>query len=289
MNTTTAPYTDTIISTFKEIAPTDPVDWQLLGIVNKDKEVYTFGNDSKIIGRAFEVVAALYIKELAEKLGYSFHESTSQTVYPDFYLKRQDGKRIAIDVKSTYRSFDRAGKTKYFKFTLGSFTSYLRDGKKNIDGNYEDYVGHYVLAFLYSRTDRFSTQKVSVENIGDIKPAFDDVEVVMMEKFRIGGDTTGSGNTDNLATFEAKSLEPFSRGAGPFAFLGQDVFDHYWRNHPRNRDSTETKQSLFRNLPAYFTWLERTQNTVFDVKDLRAKYEEYKKWVADEGLDIRVR
>lgn len=283
------PYSDDVIEKMNSILPKKPEDWQLVGIVNKDKDIYTFGNDSKIIGRAFEVVSAKYIHELADQIKYTFHESKSQTVYPDFFLENPTTKkRIAIDIKSTYREYNKKGKLLPFSFTLGSFTSYLRDGKKNIDGEYNDYDAHYVLAFLYSRTNRFNTELKSINEIDQIPPAYDNVEVIFMEKFRIGGFMPGSGNTDNLATFSATSTMPFNYGYGPFAILGRDVFDHYWRNHPKNKDTKEVKSSLFRSIPQYFTWLEQQENPPFVVSELRDRYEEYKNWVEDSQLGIRL-
>lgn len=284
------PYTDTIISTFLDILPSDPEDWQLVGIVNKDHDVFTFGNDSKIVGRAFEVVATSYIKELAAQLGYSFRESTSQTVYPDFIFEKPDGGRIAIDVKSTYRKMVGDGKTVgKFNFTLGSFTSYLRNGTKNIDGHYDDYEAHYVLAFLYSRTNRFETIKVAMDEIDRIPAAFDQVEVMFMEKYRIGGDKKGSGNTDNIATISANHVDPFNYGFGPFAALGNDVYEHYWRNYPRYTSSQEVKNSLFNDLPSYFTWLETTGSTEFNADELRTTYQKYKDFIATKDYEISLR
>lgn len=280
------PSDDPIIQNLLSILPSDKKDWQLIGIVNKDKDVFTFGNDSKIVGRAFEVVATAYIKMLADNLGYEFYESENQTVYPDFLLVKPNGRKIAIDVKSTYRKKLKNGSNSAFKFTLGSFTSYLRNNTKNIVGNYSDYDGHYVLAFLYSRTQGSSTSKQSIADLDSIKPAYDDVEVIFQEKYRLGGDKTGSGNTDNLATFSATTMEPFAQGASPFSILGEDVFNHYWRNHPRNKDSFQQKEALFKNLPDYFSWLEKQDNPPFDPAQLRKDYELYKKWVKSNGWSI---
>ena len=280
---------DAVVRTMLGLLPKDAADWQLVGIVNKDGDVFTFGNDSKIVGRAFEVVATAYVKQLADALGYTFRESEVQTQYPDFVLEKPNGRLIAIDIKSTYRSVGKRGATRAFSFTLGSFTSYLRnDGTKNIYRTYDDYDAHYVLAFLYSRTNRFETTRVPVANMDSIRPAYEDVEVAFMEKYRLAGDKTGSGNTDNLATFKATSMEPFQYGAGPFALLGPDVFEHYWRNHPRNADSAEVKSAKFKNLPAYFDWLERQDSAPFDPAQLRASYAQYKDFVADRGWTIRL-
>lgn len=281
-----ARHEDEIVTSLLGLLPKNPEDWQLIGIVNKDKDVFTFGNDSKIVGRAFEVIATSYVKELANNLGYKFHESEIQTVYPDFVLEKPNGRLIAIDVKSTYRGFDQKGNIKAFNFTLGSFTSYLRNGTKNIYGKYGDYDAHYVLAFLYSRTNRFETTKVSIGDIGSIQPAYEDVEIAFMEKYRLAGDKPGSGNTDNIGTFKSNSMEPFQYGAGPFALLGNEVFEHYWRNYPRNADTAKEKAGKFKNLPAYFDWLDRQSDSPFDADALRETYTEYKNFVAAKGWNI---
>lgn len=281
-----AKHEDKIVTSLLSLLPKDPEDWQLVGIVNKDKDVFTFGNDSKIVGRAFEVVATAYVKQLAITLGYEFHESEIQTVYPDFILKKPNGRRIAVDVKSTYRGFDTKGNATAFSFTLGSFTSFLRNGTKNISGTYDDYDSHYVLAFLYSRTNRFETTKVSIDDIGSIQPAYQDVEIAFMEKYRLAGDKPGSGNTDNIGTFKSNSMEAFQYGAGPFALLGNEVFEHYWRNYPRNADTAREKADKFKNLPAYFDWLERQADSPFDADILRETYADYKRFVSAKGWKI---
>lgn len=281
-----APYTDPIIATLLDLLPRKREDWQLVGVVNRDQDVYSFGTDSKIIGRAFEIVASVYIEQMAAALGYSFNESTNQTTYPDFFLTQPNGRRIGIDVKSTYRSLNNSGNVRPFKFTLGSFTSYLRNDTKNIEGKYSDYDSHYVLAFVYTRITDYKPVKKSIWEIDDIPSSYSDVEVIFQEKFRIGGDKTGSGNTDNLATFQSNSTEPFIYGASPFAVLGKDVFDHYWVNHPRNGDSEGVKKSLYKNLPAYFNWLSTQENPRFNHEELRERYESYKEWVLAQGWKI---
>lgn len=279
------PYTDSIIETFREILPANPEEWQLLGVVNKDKDVYTFGNDSKIIGRAFEIVATPYIKKLAEKLGYTFHESKSQTVYPDFYLEKPDGRRIAIDVKSTYRRSE----TSNFSFTLGSFTSYLRNGTKNIDGHYSDYESHYVLGFVYSRTKDFETKRVTIEELDTLSSPYEKVEIVFMEKYRIGGDKKGSGNTDNISTISANHPNAFNNGYSPFAFLGNHVYEHYWRNYPRYTMPKDEKEKLYTDLPTYFSWLEKQEDPEFSASELREKYREYQDAIEAEDYSIKIK
>ena len=278
------PYTDEVIDAFREILPDNPEEWQLLGVVNKDKDVYTFGNDSKIIGRAFEIVATPYIQQLAKDLDCTFHESKAQNIYPDFYLENNEGKRIAIDVKSTYRRSESSN----FSFTLGSFTSYLRNGTKNIDGHYNDYDKHYVLGFVYSRTKDFETKRVPIDEIDKLSSPYEEVEIIFMEKYRIGGDKKGSGNTDNISTIGANSIEAFNNGYSPFTFLGNPVFEHYWRNYPRNTMTKDEKDKLYIDLPSYFDWLESEKNPKFSATQLRAIYKEYINVIAKESYSIRI-
>lgn len=59
-----------------------------------------------------------------------------QNEYPEFTIVKESkpNRKIAIDVKSTYRKRTKKGGVEKFSFTLGSFRSYLRDpeGKKSI-------------------------------------------------------------------------------------------------------------------------------------------------------------
>lgn len=262
------PYTDKIIETITKYLPKDEKEWELVGFVNKKKEIYTFGSDSKIIGRLFEVIAFESLQRSAIELGYTLHESEKQTVYPDFYFEKQDGRKIAIDIKTTYR---RSENTK-FGFTGGSFTSFMRNGTKNIVGNYSDYDGHYILGVVYTREEKPTTGKVDFKNLESIVPAYKNIEVFVQEKYRICGDKKGSGNTDNIGTINSTSIEPFIYGAGPFSVLGDDVFNHYWKHYPRYTDSLTVKQSLYNNLEEYFEWIAKTD---------RAKSSELKKLYSD--------
>ncbi|MDU0403410.1 Type-2 restriction enzyme EcoRV [Lactococcus lactis] len=63
-----------------------------------------------------------------------------------------------------------------------------------------------------------SKGKISLKDVETIIPAYKNIEVFVQEKFRICGDKKGSGNTDNIGTIKANSIEPFVFGAGPFLF-----------------------------------------------------------------------
>lgn len=111
---------DTFIKTILEKLPQidDKDAWDLLGFVNKNKEVFPFGNDSKIIGRLFEVIVYPYLQAVAEELDYKLFESEKQTVYPDFYFLKPNGKRIALDIKTTYRLDNLIKKVRLKNFIL---------------------------------------------------------------------------------------------------------------------------------------------------------------------------
>lgn len=264
-------YTDEFIKTIYKYLPKNQSDWELVGFINKQQEIYTFGNDSKIIGRLFEIIVYPALKNTANELGYELYESKKQTVYPDYYFLKPNGKKIALDVKTTYR---KTKKSKY-GFTGGSFTSFMRDGTKNIEGNYSDYDSHYILGVVYDRVNNMTAGLVNFDDLDKIIPAYKNIEFFVQEKYRICGDKKGSGNTDNIGTIKSNRIEPFVYGAGPFSFLGSDVFQDYWMNYPRNTDSREKKDSLYTNLTGYIKWLEKKDSE--KAKEINKKYLTYLK------------
>lgn len=271
-------YTDNIIQEIKKELPKTDKDWELLGFINEKKDVYTFGHDSKIIGRLFEVIVEPVLHRVAQNLNLDLKFSTSQTVYPDFYFEDVNGRRFAVDIKSTYR---RARNS----FTQGSFTSYLRDNTKNIDGNYSLYDKHYMIMFLYDRENNPSDGVFTTTDLPSIVAAYKNVEIAVMEKHRVGGDRPGSGNTDNIGTFRSKNFEAFSYGSGPFSFLGNDCYVDYWRNYPRNTLPKIEKDQLYTDLPGYFNWLEK-KGKKQEAKDYRKKFQDYRDFNKSKGWDI---
>lgn len=131
------------------------------------------------------------LQEIAdENEGYELKKPQSQTEYPDYYYECPDGKRIAVDIKTTYPDSHK----KTIKYTLGSYTSYLQDKTKNINGTYDDYKAHYVIGFVY---DRLSNNDgvilpYSKENLDGIEPAYGNVHVWVQEKYKIVGLIEGS-------------------------------------------------------------------------------------------------
>lgn len=53
--------------------------WNFAGLINFNNTIYPFGNDSKIIGRIFEIAAREALSMAAQKLGYIYISRKSYT------------------------------------------------------------------------------------------------------------------------------------------------------------------------------------------------------------------
>ena len=273
--------TDIIIDTIQKFLPQDESEWELVGLINKKNEIYPFGNDSKILGRLFEVMLKTYLTKAAAELEFSLGEPEKQTIYPDFFFIKPNGRRIAIDVKTTYRKFTTSGNVSKFGFTEGSFTSYMRNGTKNIDGKYSDYDSHYIIGIVYTREENPTNCIKNITELDTLVAAYHSPEVFVQEKYRIAGDKKGSGNTDNIGTIKANRTEVFQYGAGPFSFLGEDVFNLYWKNYPLYKDSAENRDSLYTSLPTFIDWIRKSDPQKAD--EYLIKYNNYINFLKQQG------
>ena len=226
--------------------------WQIKGVVDAKKRVYTLSNDTKLISKVFELIAFPIVCDALAPYDVDIESEERQTVYPDLtiILGSDTPNKIALDIKSTYRkSKDRAG------FTLGSYTAYMRPPfTKNITYPYFEYLEHWVVGFIYSRIPGVTTQCVSIDEIGSVTPPIKDVELIIQEKWRVASDKPGSGNTTNIGS--VRQISALRKGAGTFAQLGpegKEVFEDYWRNFDR---SGPRKYS---NLNGYYTWRKQSQ------------------------------
>jgi hypothetical protein len=214
------------------------IDWELVGILTKRQEVYTLSHDSKILSGIFEILCEPIIRSIASDQGLEFAKGV-QNQYPEFTLTLpgNSSERIAIDVKSTYRQWDKKGKLKPFGFTLGSYRSYLRDpaGKKGILFPYHEYSAHWIIGFLYSRNEACRTTEIkSIIDAAQLQAPFSDIEYFVQEKHRIAGKTPGSGNTTNIGSIRCAQIDDFRRGVSDFE--NTEDFELYWTNYsPREK------------------------------------------------------
>ena len=233
------------------------VNLDVYGLLDSSNSIHTLGTDSKIIGRVFEMITQPILEEIAANHNLSIKTPESQTVYPDFVLmeNEESQSKIAIDIKTTYIKNDNSN----IKFTLGSFGSYMRNNTKNIEYKYTDYAKHYVIGFIYKRNDSAQSSKViSYEDKEDIVFPYYNVKYFIQEKYKIAGDKPGSGNTENLGSFGSKCFNDFKEGNGPFAELGQDVFDIYWKYYPKYR----SPEQPFTSLEEFVQWYPKNSDNI---------------------------
>lgn len=219
---------------FRKLVAAHGITWQAVGFLSTDDTVYAFGTDTKVISTVFECCAAPLVNTIAEAHGYVL-EGSPQTVYPDFTLSpigRRDG-RIAIDIKTTYRSFNKNGSLRKFKYTLGSYKSFLRTpgAAKNIKYPYSQYAHHWVIGFLYTRVEGVPAKVYKRASVKAVVCPYKDVEYFVQEKYKIAGEKPGSGNTTNIGSFPTNDIEDLRQGRGPFAKLGKEACDEYWRHY----------------------------------------------------------
>ena len=222
--------------------------YSLCGIVDRRARVYPLGSDTKVISTLFEIVARQAVASYADSVGLQLVEPDKQNYYPDFTLMRnaEDRKKIALDVKTTYRK----GNLSHFGYTLGSYTSYIRTETegKNIVYPYSHYDSHWIIGFVYKRTEakRDTSGRIySFDTLKEIPIPFDDVEVFIQEKWRIAGDHAGSGNTTNIGSIVG-TIEDFTNGNG--VFTSESEFLEYWQGYKRTK---QERLSAYSNISEF--------------------------------------
>ncbi|MBU0636016.1 type II restriction endonuclease, partial [Candidatus Micrarchaeota archaeon] len=163
------------LNEFYELIKEEKPSWLVKGVLTSEDEIYSFGTDTKILSRVFELLAYPYVKKIADNNNLTVELSTEQTVYPDFtiYDSKSSKKKIAVDVKSTYRKGNRA-----FGFTLGSYTSFLRNNTKNILYPADQYSEHWILGFIYDRDfdGSKSTAFVELKDRAKLNPPYKNID-----------------------------------------------------------------------------------------------------------------
>lgn len=221
---------------FAELTKKYDITWEAAGFYTPDHKIYPFGTDTKVISTVFEALAGPLIREIADHAGYLM-EGSEQTIYPDFTLSpKSGGKRIAIDIKTTYRKYNAAGNIQPFRYTLGSYTSFLRTpgATKNIKYPYAEYEHHWVIGFLYTRREGVSAKVYyKPDELEKASCPYHNVEYFIQEKYKIVGLTPASGNTANIGSFPTAKIDELRQGKGPFTLHGKEICDEFWRHYPK--------------------------------------------------------
>ena len=218
------------------------------GVITADDLIYPLGSDTKVLSTIFESIARPLVYSIAADHGLDVWEPRVQNSYPDFTLmeNEEDEAKIAVDVKTTYRD----GEHDRVSFTLGGYTSFLRSENKNIEFPYSQYAAHWVIGYIYRRwpADQPPAHAYRVDQIDEVPPPYRDVQVFVQEKWRIAGDSAGSGNTTNIGSIRGR-LADFEAGNG--VFQTYEEYLDYWRNYERTAAERADK---FSNVNQYRVW-----------------------------------
>jgi hypothetical protein len=239
---------------FRKVLETSSGDWTVKGFIDISKNIYTISVDTKVISKIIELMLFPVLQKFAKESGYKMILSSEQNHYPDVTFVAKDGKKIALDLKSTYRK----NNDSVSGFTLGAFTGYFRfrNSKKNITFPYEEYSKHYILGSIYTKQDNLIDENkvYSINDLENILSVVKDFDFIVQEKYRIAKDRPGSGNTKNIGS--CVKIKELHEGIGPFSKLGVKVFDDFWINYMTNEmaRSAKLKKSPYSNLKEYLKY-----------------------------------
>lgn len=215
------------VATFNDAISTEEGDWIVKGFIDVAKNIYTISVDTKVISKIMELLLFPRLARFAAKHALKIVLAEQQNFYPDMSFVDSAGHRFALDIKSTYR----LDAEHVNGMTLGAFTGYFRErnSTKNISFPYNSYAGHFVLGVIYSKAESTidERRKYRLAELESITSVINNFEFFVQEKYRIASDRPGSGNTKNIGS--TTEIAKLLQGAGPFAELGVDVFDDYWK------------------------------------------------------------
>jgi hypothetical protein len=262
---------------FAKAVATNEGEWIIKGFIDVYRRIYTISVDTKIISKVLELLLFPMFVEFAKKHRLKVELCPQQNFYPDLtFTHERSGRKFAVDVKSTYRTSD----TEVNGMALGAFTGYFRnrDSNKNTLYPYSQYAGHFVLGVIYSKCDEVADERkqFTLEDLAKIPSVIRDFEFFAQPKYRIALARPGSGNTKNIGS--AIKTQELISGTGPFAALGEDVYDDYWMYY-LTRDMAQALgvKRPYTNLKTYLEYKERGVDT------LRAHKKEIAKLAEDEA------
>jgi hypothetical protein len=242
------------VNLFSSVVSTDEGDWVVKGFIDIAKNIYTISVDTKVVSKIMEILLFPKICQFAQENGYKMVLCKEQNYYPDISFIDHADNKYALDIKSTYR---KSGK-RVNGMTLGAFTGYFRDRKsyKNITFPFDEYIGHFVLGIIYSRTiEKVDERNIyHLDDLQNITSVVKDIIFFVQETYMIATDRPGSGNTKNIGS--VVNIDDLINGNGPFSKLGEEVFDDYWKYY-LTRDmakAVDLKEAPYKNLKEYFQY-----------------------------------
>ena len=256
---------------FTERISTADGDWIVRGFIDVFRRIYTISGDTKVVSKLIELMLLPGFKEFADKHGYDLVLARQQNHYPDMSFVAPDGTKFAVDLKSTFRT----GENQCNSMTLGAFSGYFRARHTTSTTTfpYGQYSGHFVLGVVYNRAETradeltihtvrelseplevaqsLADKSYSIDTLSEIPSVVRNLQFFAQPKYRIARDVPGSGNTKNIGA--VSRLSQLVNGNGPFAALGEEVFDDYWMHYLTNADAkaADLENPPYRNLKEY--------------------------------------
>jgi len=248
--------------TYKGFLETESHDWIVKGFIDVDKNVYTITNDTKVVSKIIEILLIPKLLLFAERNGLELELPSKQNFYPDLTFKDKEGHLFAVDFKSSYYEGESVN-----GLTLGSYWGYFRerDTVKSMDYTYNSYSLHTVLGMLYKQSTIKGDERTvyTVDELSIIHSVIENFIFFVQPKWKIANDIPGSGNTRNIGGIT--NIQKLQNGEGPFAALGEDVFDDYWMGYFNKVDARTAGigSPRYYNLATYKEYL-RSQNRLLD-------------------------
>lgn len=214
-------------ASFAKSVATNEGEWIIKGFIDVYRRIYTISVDTKIISKVLELLLFPMFVEFGKTHGLQIELCPQQNFYPDLtFTHESSGWKFAVDIKSTYRT----SPTEVNGMTLGAFTGYFRnrDSNKNTLYPYRQYAGHFVLGVIYSKCDDVADERkqFKLEDLPKIPSVIRGFQFFAQPKYRVATFLPGSGNTRNIGSVTL--IDELVNGTGPFAKLGEEVYDDYW-------------------------------------------------------------
>lgn len=239
------------VDSFTPFVSTADGQWVVKGFIDVYKQVYTISTDTKVVSKIIELYIFPLLYKFAQDHCMQLKLTKEQNFYPDITFIDSEGNRYAVDIKSSYRKTP----NRINGMTLGAFTGYFRNRQstKNVTYPYSSYKAHIVLGIIYSENDVSvdECKSYGIEDLDRIVSVVKDITFFVQEKWKIAVDRPGSGNTKNIGS--VSRIVDLENGNGPFATLGEDVFDDYWTNYltPDMANKAELSKPYYSNLESY--------------------------------------
>lgn len=248
--------------TYKDFLETEGHDWIVKGFIDVDKNVYTITNDTKVVSKIIEILLIPKLLLFAERNELELELPSKQNFYPDLTFKDKEGHLFAVDFKSSYYDGDTVN-----GLTLGSYWGYFRerDEVKSMDYTYNSYSSHIVLGMLYKQSVMNADERTvyTIDELDIIHSVIEHFIFFVQPKWKIANDIPGSGNTRNIGGIT--NILKLQNGEGPFADLGEEVFDDYWMGYFNKVDARMAGIGTphYHNLTTYKNYLQG-RNNLFD-------------------------